>query len=169
MSTLVPALLLALADAASGRVFLRLEHLSNCGNWRLTIYESGDARGDLFNACHAGGPKTLVVRQSLKAHISALRATVAREHLLSLDGARASDVRHRGGTAGWFNVRCDATTARRPANAIATRRDRTRTAAATRRSVEPGPGRSELRCPSGPPDPPSRRVRSRIHRTAGSR
>ena len=75
----------ALAGSPADPVVVRLEHLTNCGNWKVAIRASGAAQGELFNACHPGGPKKVKVRKSVSEQLASLRLLVQRERFLELD------------------------------------------------------------------------------------
>jgi hypothetical protein len=75
----------ALATGATDPVVLRLERLTNCGGWKVAIHQSGAARGELFNACHAGGPKRAIEQRSLDDHVSRLRKLVEHERFGELE------------------------------------------------------------------------------------
>lgn len=83
---MITALLIAAALAGSpdDPVVVRLEHLTNCGNWKVAIRASGDAEGELFNACHPGSPKKVKVRKSVSEQLASLRALVQRERFREL-------------------------------------------------------------------------------------
>jgi len=84
---MIPLLLMigALATGATDPVVLRLERLTNCGSWTVAIHQSGAARGDLFSACHAGGPKKVTVQRSLGDQVSRLRTLVEQERFGELE------------------------------------------------------------------------------------
>jgi len=75
----------ALAASPADPVVVRLEHVTNCGSWKVAIRASGDAKGELFNACHPGGPKTVKVRKSLSEELASLHVMVLCEKFLELD------------------------------------------------------------------------------------
>jgi hypothetical protein len=83
----ITALLIAtaLAGSQADPVVVRLEHLTNCGNWKVAIRASGDAQGDLFNGCHPGGPKKVKVRKAVSEQLASLRVLVQRERFRELD------------------------------------------------------------------------------------
>jgi hypothetical protein len=74
----------ALAGGPADPVVVRLEHLTNCGNWKVAIRASGDAEGELFNACHPGGPKKVKVRKCVAGQLASLRLLVQRERFFEL-------------------------------------------------------------------------------------
>lgn len=80
------AVVAALAAAgAADPVVVRLERLTNCGGWKVAIHESGAARGELFDACHAGGPKKVSLQRALGDQVSTLRTLIERERFGDLD------------------------------------------------------------------------------------
>jgi hypothetical protein len=78
-------LVFAMASSSSDMVVVRLERLTNCGGWKVVIHESGESRGELFNSCHAGGPKRVTVQRSLtRGQVAKLVAKVEREDFTRL-------------------------------------------------------------------------------------
>jgi len=81
---LAPWMLAALTVAAPGPVLLKLERLNPCGYWRVTLYESGEATGELYNSCHAGGPKSTSTRQMVKTKLAIVQRTIEQTRFMDL-------------------------------------------------------------------------------------